>query len=95
MLGHLILNIKICMIFTRVFSKTELFLKNFSEFAGKHLSQSLFFNKIVGLAIGTDVLLWIYKFFKNNLFTKRLQVLQYYVLYYDEKRSGSYILFTY
>ena len=68
------------MIFTRVFSKIEFFLKNFSEFTGKDLSQSLFFNKIAGLAIGKDVLLWICKFFKNNLFTKRLRVLQYYVL---------------
>ena len=52
------------MIFTRVFSKIEFFLKNFSEFTGKDLSQSLFFNKIAGLAIGKDVLLWIYKFFQ-------------------------------
>ena len=47
----------IFMIFTRVFSKIEFFLKNFSEFTGKDLSQSLFFNKIAGLAIGKDVLL--------------------------------------
>ena len=45
------------MIFTRVFSKIEFFLKNFSEFTGKDLSQSLFFNKIAGLAKGKDVLL--------------------------------------
>ena len=51
------LNIEIFMIFTRVFSKIEFFLKNFSEFTGKDLSQSLFFNKIAGLAIGKDVLL--------------------------------------
>ena len=47
----------IFMIFTRVFFKIEFFLKNFSEFTGKDLSQSLFFNKIAGLAIGKDVLL--------------------------------------
>ena len=25
------------------------FLRNFSKFAGKHMSQSLFFNKVAGL----------------------------------------------
>ena len=50
--------------------------KIFFQFTGKHLSQSLFFNKVAGLRFptlfkrdpGTDVFLWILQNFSERLF---------------------------
>ena len=55
-------------------------LKNFTEFTGKHLCQSLFFNKIAGLSqqlIKNEALAQVFsrefcENFKNTLFTKHL-----------------------
>ena len=52
------------------------FLKNFAKFAGKHLSQSLFCNKVPSLRSanllkkdsGTGVFMWILKNFQNTFF---------------------------
>ena len=51
-------------------------LRNFAKFTGKHLRQSLFFNKVAGLwpttlfkkDSGTDVFLWILQNFKEHVF---------------------------
>ena len=51
-------------------------LRNFAKFTGKHLCQSLFFNKIAGIACnfikkrdsGTDVFWWILRIFLEHLF---------------------------
>ena len=40
-------------------------LRNFAKFTGKHLCQSLFFNKVAGDS-GTDVFLWILRNFENT-----------------------------
>ena len=54
-------------------------LKNFSNFIGKHLCWSLFFNKVVGLQLyfketPTQVFSCkIYKTFKKNFFIEHLQ----------------------
>ena len=53
-------------------------LRNFPKFTGKHLSQSLFFNKVAGLSpqlyykigYGTGVFLWILRNFWEHLFLK-------------------------
>ena len=38
-------------------------LRNFTKFTGKHLCQSLFFDKVAGLRPGTGVFLWILRNF--------------------------------
>ena len=56
-------------------------LRNFAEFTGKHLCQSLFFNKVPGLRLATllkkklwHILLWILRNFKEHFFfTEHLQ----------------------
>ena len=55
-------------------------LRNFTKFTGKHLCQSLSFNKVAGLrpatllkkGSGTAVFLWIYEISKNTFFTEHL-----------------------
>ena len=54
-------------------------LRNFAKFTGKHLCQSLFFNKVTGLLLlylkrgsGTSAFLWILRHFWEHLFTERL-----------------------
>ena len=44
-------------------------LRYFSKFTGKHLCQSLFYNKAAGDS-GTGVFLWIFRNSKNTLFTE-------------------------
>ena len=51
-------------------------LKHFAKFKGKHLCQSLFFNKVVGLQrylkrdSSRGVFLWIFQIFQEHLFNK-------------------------
>ena len=55
-------------------------LGNFTKFTGKHLCQSLFFNKVAGLQLywkidsGTGVLLWILWNFQEHLLTEHIRV---------------------
>ena len=42
-------------------------LRNFAKLTGKHLCQSLFFNKVY-CDSGIDVFLWFCEIFKNNFF---------------------------
>ena len=51
-------------------------LKHFVKFIGKHLRQSLFFNKVIGwdLQIYTSVLLWLrWIFFRTTFFIEHLR----------------------
>ena len=57
-------------------------IRNFAKFTGKHLCQSLFFNKVASLSpatllkkdFGTGVFLWILQNFLEHFFTEHLQV---------------------
>ena len=52
-------------------------LRNFSKFTGKYLRQSLFFNKVAGLAcnsIKKETLAQVLRNFKNIFFTEHLWV---------------------
>ena len=55
-------------------SRPEVFckgvLRNFAKFTGKHLCQSLFFNKVSGLRTGAGVFLWI---LRNFFLTEHLR----------------------
>ena len=53
----------------------------FAKFTGKHLCQSLFFNKVAGVSLqlyskrdfDTNVFLWILRIFKNTYFKEHLR----------------------
>ena len=77
-------------------------LKNFSNFIGKHLCWSLFFNKVVGLQLyfketPTQVFYCkIYKTFKKNFFIEHLQGLPLSVHIKEERAIDSvYIKYIY
>ena len=77
-------------------------LKDFSNFIGKHLCWSLFFNKVVGLQLyfketPTQVFYCkIYKTFKKNFFIEHLQGLPLSVHIKEERAIDSvYIKYIY
>ena len=71
-------------------SVKKMFIKNFTKFTGKHLCQSLFFNKVAGLRTGTLLKerLWhscfpvnFAKFVRTPFLTEHLRWLLLYLVY--------------